>query len=255
MLSEGFDERIALRSLISYLTDVYDGFNAAHTSVYSIDVQGLQTGGVRDLRLRQARQNTLSSLAIETSGKFYRGSNNITTLLQRVAVDISHFYVIGFYTDDKHDGKFHKVSLRSTRSDVKLSHRDGYFAPKPFNKLSKFEKLVHLEQGFYNDQVLSESPAKIGMQLYPMSDGSVIGAVIFEMPITGTGEPEFELLGYVNGIAGNEIDAFHHFFTFSRNQIGDTFRHIEPVRVGEGQNIIRVVLRDNRDVAEHCTAH
>ena len=252
MLSEGFDERIARYSIPQYMGETYEKFNDANCTIFSLDVRGLNvstSGGSAfvDINRSRARHDTLSIFAVETGGTFYRGSNNIEELLLRVDNDISHYYVLGFYIEEEHDGRFREVKIETTRPGVRLRYRDGYFAPKPFDKLSRDERTVNLEEGFNRNTPSMDMDAKFAVNIYPRSDGSAVGTVSVEAKIEGEGVPEYELLGFINNNEEELIDAFHKVFTFSSMPDVKVFRHTEPVLLQPGENIIRVVLRDNRD--------
>ena len=48
--------------------------------------------------------------------------------LQRINDDLSAYYLLGFYSSQKQDGKFHKLSVRVTRKGVVARARRGYLA-------------------------------------------------------------------------------------------------------------------------------
>ena len=252
MLSEGFDERIARYSIPQYMRETYEAFNDANCTIFSLDVRGLYAGGSGgsafvDINRSRARHDTLSIFAVETGGTFFRGSNDIEELLLRIDDDISHYYVLGFYIEEEHDGRFREVKIETTRPGVRLRYRDGYFAPKPFDKLNKDERTVNLEEGFNRNSPSSDMDAKFAVNIYPRSDGSAVGTVSVEAVIDGELAPEYEMLGFIHNNEDELLDAFHKVFTFSSMPEVKVFRHTEPVLLQPGENVIRVVLRDNRD--------
>lgn len=244
MLSEGFDQRIALSSLLQYQKDMLESFNDSNSTVFSLDVRGLDAGQISFSRKR-SRQDTLSVFATETGGKFYFGNNDISELLLSIDSDISHYYVLGFYIDEEPDGRFHDVSVRVDKPGVKLRYRNGFFADRKFEDLNKDERVVQFLEGFHRNSAFSELDARIGAHVYPRGDGSAVGAVLVEAPISNGRIPEFELLGYVYDKDGELVDAFYKRFGFSSRPRGDTFRHMEAVQLEPGTNLIKVGLRDN----------
>jgi len=252
MLSEGYDERIARFTIPQYLKDTYEAFNNANSTIFTVDVRGIDAPGYSgsalvDINRRRGRHDTLSTFAVNTGGVFYRGSNKIEDLLLRVDTDISHYYVLGFYIEEEPDGRFREVKVQTTRPGVKLRYRNGYFAPKPFRKLNSDERAVQLEEGFNRNVPTSEIAARFAVNVFPRNDGSAVGTVAIQVPIEGEEAPEYEILGFVSGEDEELIDAFHKLIKFSSFPKGKIFRHVEPVKLRPGENLIRVVLRDNRD--------
>jgi VWFA-related protein len=251
MMSEGFDERIALYSVPQYLKDTFESFNSSNSTIFTVDVRGIDAPGhsgsaMIDINRRRGRHNTLSTFAVDTGGAFYRGSNDIQSLLLNVDEDISHYYVLGFYVDEESDGRFREVKVETSRPGVKLRYRDGYFAPKPFTKLNSDERLVNLEEGFNLNSPASDMNADFGLQIYPRSDGSAVATVIIETPIAEGKPPEYEILGYVNSKDNKLVDAVHKIIEFTSMPSADRFRDVEPLNIEPGENLIRLVIRDNR---------
>src|SRR5207237_6562830 len=124
------------RSTLAYMDDdssfrlLLDEANAANTSFYPIDPRGLTvfdesigkpvTGftpagtptivppSVDASRLR-ARLDSLQTLAGATDGMAIVNTNNLAAGLKRVADDLSSYYLIGYYSSGKLDGKFHPI--------------------------------------------------------------------------------------------------------------------------------------------------
>ncbi len=78
-------------------------------------------------RLR-AREQGLRQLAEGTDGTAIVGTNNIQAALRRVVDDLSSYYLLGYYSTGKLDGKFHSISVRVKRPGVTVRARRGYQA-------------------------------------------------------------------------------------------------------------------------------
>lgn len=248
MLSEGYNQLLVYSSYIRYQIDMLERFNDANTSIYPIDVRGLavgQTGGGFSLTVQQRRQDTLSIFANETGGKFYRGSNDIEQLLLNLDDDVSNYYVLGFYTENAKDGNFRELRVSTTRPGVKLQHRKGFFANKPFSKMSGDEKTVSLEEGFYRTAPIKEFPVEFATYIFPRNDGSAVASIAVDAPLNVDGKQQLELLGYVFGPDEEMVDAFHKEFSFSSSSANNRFHHLQTTNLVSGENLIKMVLRDN----------
>jgi len=82
-------------------------------------------------------QRALRGLADDTGGFAVVGVNDLSGGLDRIARQVSAYYVLGYYsTNPKHDGKYRKIEVTVDRRDVTVRARHGYMAqpakePKP----------------------------------------------------------------------------------------------------------------------------
>jgi Ca-activated chloride channel homolog len=78
----------------------------------------------------------LLSLASRTAGTVFQAETFDTTRAAFAAIldEIRHQYLIGYYpTNEKRDGKFHKIKVEVTRKDAKVRARPGYRSAKDLN--------------------------------------------------------------------------------------------------------------------------
>jgi hypothetical protein len=78
-----------------------------------------------------ARLTSLRTLADATDGLAIVESNDLAAGLRRVTVDLSSYYLIGYYSSGKLDGKFHSITVRVKRPGVRVRARRGYLAATP----------------------------------------------------------------------------------------------------------------------------
>jgi hypothetical protein len=96
----------------------------------------------------QRSQDSLYALAADTGGKAMLDNNDLAAGIVQAQQAITSYYVIGYYsTNTASDGKFRrvKVSLKET-PNAKLDYRQGYFAPKTFDKFTAADKERQLEE-------------------------------------------------------------------------------------------------------------
>jgi len=81
--------------------------------------------------------NILRSLATETGGLPIFNTNNLNEGLDKVDLELSNYYVLGFYSGNpKRDGKFRKLEVKTDLKGVKLKYRKGYTDPRPLDALA-----------------------------------------------------------------------------------------------------------------------
>lgn len=114
-------------------------------------------------------QEALSQLALETGGKFYNNSNDITRGLTNLLEENSAYYLLGFQPDaGKWDGKFHKLKVVvRDRPDLTVGTRKGYIAKTEKEKSAAREisdpKAAEFVEAFSSPLVRRD----IDMQLTP----------------------------------------------------------------------------------------
>jgi VWFA-related protein len=122
-----------------YFRRLLDTANRANASFYTVDPRGLPafdneiTANVPpalDHAQLRGRLITLQTLAENTDGIAILNSNDIERGLQRVAADLTSYYLLGYYsTNAKLDGRFRKIGVRVKRPGVAVRARRGYLAP------------------------------------------------------------------------------------------------------------------------------
>ena len=114
--------------------------NRANVSFYPVD-PGRLFSGQHSLDANRALETMVSitdGLKISETALFESG-------LRRIVDDLSNYYLLGYYSPAKADGRFHKITVRVKRPGVKMRARAGYLAakavetPKPTTATSSVE--------------------------------------------------------------------------------------------------------------------
>jgi VWFA-related protein len=101
--------------------DVIRTANASNTAVYTLDPAS-EVG---------RSPGSLLSLAYDTGGKAFVGTNQPAPLLRQIVKDASAFYLLGYQPAmTPVDGKFHKIKVHLKRpGSFDVRARSGYYAP------------------------------------------------------------------------------------------------------------------------------
>jgi VWFA-related protein len=82
----------------------------------------------KDRAALTARVQSLRALAESTDGLALVESNNIAGSLKKMIDDLSSYYLIGYNSTGKLDGKFHAIAVRIKRPGVDVRARRGFLA-------------------------------------------------------------------------------------------------------------------------------
>jgi VWFA-related protein len=128
---------------------ILDLANRANASFYPVDprgmavfdddimpVAGVGVGGSANptLNPREDQQRltdrhaSLRTMAEWTDGLAVIDMNDLDRGLRRIIADLSSYYLLGYYSNRAMDGKFHAISVRSTRPGIQVRARPGYLA-------------------------------------------------------------------------------------------------------------------------------
>ena len=140
-------DRLRLASLDhdARFRQILDQANRANVSFYPIDPRGIvvfdddifPAAGVGqnpvltadEERARLAERSTsLHVMAEQTDGVAVTATSDFALGLRRMTTDLSAYYLLGYYSTGKLDGRFHAITVRATRPGVQIRARRGYLA-------------------------------------------------------------------------------------------------------------------------------
>jgi VWFA-related protein len=111
--------------------------NYSNTSFYPLDPRGLPVFDTPitqplplnvDAAVLRQRAESLRTLADNTDGLAMLNNNDLSASFRRIVADLSSYYLLGYYSTGKLDGKFHAITVRIKRPGVQVRARRGYQA-------------------------------------------------------------------------------------------------------------------------------
>jgi len=123
-----------------YFRDLFGEANRANVSFYPIDPRGLPVfdtpigpdaplSPAADYAQLRTRTESLRTIALNTDGIALVNSNDLKTQVRRIADDLTSYYLMGYYsTNNKLDGGFRTIKVKSKRPGVEIRARRGYRA-------------------------------------------------------------------------------------------------------------------------------
>lgn len=230
----------------------YRELTAANCPVFTVNVEGVHSGDMdkgwkEDMNkvIRQSNQptlgigrldrrggNSLLELATNSGGKYFENVNDYKRIVEEIQTMTGSYYVLGYYIDEKWDGKYHKIEVDVRRKGCRVYNQRGFFNPKPFKKYSTLERKLHLI-----DLALSERPYIRSHATFPMM------ALSREI-----GNRSYALLcfqasgGSLNHVLGERNEIVFLAFDEQRNIIGFKGREIDNMKLGQQDNFIYTIF-------------
>lgn len=166
------------RTFNDEITQCVRAMNNANLAVYPVDAGGLMTDPrfsaasrfapdltVRSLAPSVQNQETMRELADRTGGRAYYNTNDLSKAIRDAVGDTKLTYTLGYYpSDDKLDGKFHKINIKVDRPGVSMRYRKGYF-DLPEQPQNDAARKIELRDAVYSP--LDASEIGLTVQLQP----------------------------------------------------------------------------------------
>jgi VWFA-related protein len=112
----------------------------------SSPIYTVNTAGIRAYFNRQGSRgdHSLKMISDWSGGKYFYDVVHYKSIAEQIQNITSNYYVLGYYIEEKWDGKYHEIKAKVKRKGYIVRAQGGYFDPKPFKKFNKFEKGLHL---------------------------------------------------------------------------------------------------------------
>lgn len=133
------------------------------------------------------QQETLDSLAADTGGKAMLDSNDLTVGMRQVQQDVESYYVLAYNSSNTaEDGRYRriqvKLSPRATAMKVKLSYREGYYAPSTFAKMREGDKEEQLAQALASENPITDLPIAVEIDYFRVARGKYFVPLSVKIP-------------------------------------------------------------------------
>ena len=160
-------------------------------------------------KVKQTPEDHSLKLAAEASGGKYFADINAAEINVREIQELTgHFYVLGYYVNESWDGKFHRIRVEVERPESRVLVQDGYFNPKPYEKLTDFEKEIRLVDLIWSDRPVSR-PLTFPVEALALGTGKTPGVCLLSRfpidPKTGAAPGNSEIYLLLRSESGTQI--------------------------------------------------
>ena len=136
------DQRFGNTQLQNQVHQMLTEFNRANTVIHTVDISGLRADSREEDRIRTVGREALFYLANQTGGRLHQDANDFGAELQEVLESSTVTYLLSFQPSDPGEAGDHRrlrVRARAAKG-AQLSHRMGYYTPRPYGDLHPMEK-------------------------------------------------------------------------------------------------------------------
>jgi VWFA-related protein len=158
----------------------------------------------------QQSQDTLYALAADTGGKALLDYNDLAKGIRQAAQSVSSYYIIGYYTTNTaQDGKFRRIKITLNGNlAASLDYRQGYFAPKQFNKFSAADKERQLEDALMLPDPITELTIAMEIDYFQLNGAEYFVPIVVKIPgrelaLAKRGGAERTLIDFIGEIKDN----------------------------------------------------
>jgi len=124
---------------------------ASNIPVYSVNTEGARA--LLEKGMSSRGDHALKMISGLSGGRYFPDVNYYEKIAKIIQNVTGNYYVLGYYIDEKWDGKYHEIKVKVKRKGCEIYAQGGYFNAKPFSEFSEFEKQLHLM-----DLAFSEKP-------------------------------------------------------------------------------------------------
>jgi VWFA-related protein len=132
----------------------------------------------------QSSQDTLFTLAGDTSGKAMLDNNDLAAGIVQAEQAITSYYVIGYHpVNSALDGKFRRVKITLKEGlSAKLEFRQGYFAAKTFKTFTPSDKERQLEDALLLDDPITDIPIAMEVNYFKLNLTEYFVSIAVKIP-------------------------------------------------------------------------
>jgi VWFA-related protein len=221
-------------------------------------VQAIDIAGLRSTDRSNPAQTALFAFADGTGGELYNNMNDLGAAVGKMLQRTSVTYLLAFQPKKlKTDGKYHKikVKLEGAPRGARLSHRTGFYAPKPTDKITETEDRLSKAEAILGESVGGPFPVDLLAAPFPVAGEEAYVPVLLEVDgprlLAESSGPTLalEIYAYAIGESGSVQDFFAENIGLDLGQVEATmkqtgFKYWGHFDLPPGSYTARVMVRD-----------
>lgn len=246
-------------SLQNDVAQMLEEFRRADCIIQAVDIGGLSADSLESDRTHRVGQDALFYIADATGGELYEDANDFGLQLSHALERSAVTYILTFHAADiPHDGSYRrlKVKLADDRP-VRISHRAGYYAPRPFADIHPLEKSLLASEAIASAEPRHDLETDVLVAPFRAGEGRAYVPVIIEVKgdslLAGQNDDDLavEFYSYVTDERGEMRDFFTQMVSMDlaaagvrRSMAASGLKFYGHLELDPGRYLIRVLVRN-----------
>jgi VWFA-related protein len=178
------EQRYGSTKTISDVEKMLEELRRADCVIQAVDIGGLKAGGNLGAQ-RTTGKDTLFMMARATGGDFYENTNDLSGAMKEMLDRTSVTYVLTYQPEGlARDGAYHKVRVElKDPKGMRLVHRPGYYAPRPYAQRSAYEKLMDAAEKVISGEETDDLRASVLAAPFRVDGASPVDAGTAYVPV------------------------------------------------------------------------
>lgn len=255
------DDMYGNTALQRQMGDALETFRRADCVIQAVDISGLSSGSSEQRRARSVGQDALFYMANETGGSLFENTNDLSAELDEVLDRSTVTYLLSFQPEELElDGSFHRIEVRlggDRRRGTAVSHRAGYFAPRPFGDLHPLEKSLLAADAIASATAREDLDVDVLVAPFRANEHAAYIPVIIEVGggklLAGHEKDQLdtEIYAYVSDDEGEMRDFFTQMVSLNLSDDGRRsmrqagLKYYGHLTLTPGDYLVRVLVRNN----------
>lgn len=196
------EERFGSSPVLQAVSALVTALRRADCVVHALDPGGLRAFGEAQRFGRSRGSDALFYLSRETGGSLLAETNEMTDAFARILERTAVRYRLAFRADDvRADGAYRRLRVEVPgRRGLRVVHRPGWFAPRPFPELHPFERELLAADGIVRGAGAETLKLAVAAPAFFAGEAAAYVPLLLEVedPSPGSSRArEFELFAYV----------------------------------------------------------
>ena len=252
------DNRYGNTQLLGQVNRMLNEFQRANTVIHTVDISGLRADLPEEHRTRIVHRDALHYMANETGGELHEDANDFGAELGDVLASSTVTYLLSFEpTEPGEPGEHHRLRVRARApKGAQISHRMGYYTPRPFGDLHPLEKRLLASDLIAAAQERDDLKIDVLATAFRAGAGAAYVPVIVEVGGGGLVENHdqpllpIEIYAYVTDEKTEMRDFFSRVVTLNLAGREDAFantglKYYGHLELDPGAYLVRVLVRNS----------
>jgi len=251
------DDMFGNTGLQSIVAIMLEEFRRADSVIEAVDISGLRADSAAVERARSVGQDALFYIANDTGGHFYEDANDFGVQLAHVLEQSSVTYILSIQPSGiEADGSYHRLKVKADLPrGARMSARDGYYAPRPYEQLHPLEKSLLASDAIAAAAARNDIDINVLAAAFPANESQAYVPVIIEVEgaaLLASHEEErlpVEIYTYASDQRGEMKDFLTQMVTLDLSGRRDVFgssglKYYGHLDLPTGDYLLRVLVRN-----------